>query len=520
MKKVAIYCRLSDEDKNKENELDNSESIENQRSLLIKYANDNGWQIYDIYVDDDYSGLDRNRPDFNRMIKDAENHCFDIILCKHQSRFTRDMELVEKYLHNKFIEWGIRFISVVDGVDNFDKFNKKSRQINGLINEWYCEDISESIKAVFKIKQERGDYIGSFAPYGYKKDKNNKNRLIIDEEAAKVVRMIFYYYLDGNGTQHIARILNEKGIPNPTMYKKMCGYKYINPFITNEYGLWNKTTVKRILRNKVYIGSVVQHKIKKLNYKSDKAINLKPNEWIIVEGKHEPIIDKKIFNLVQEKLDSNIRNCGIGIPHIFAGKLRCMDCKSTMTKTTNGAGSTYFRCSLYATSKNLCSNHSIKYETLVETVSQKLHYYINLFCNENSINKKLEKDKIINDNIIIITKERDKIIGDITERKNAVKALYLDKVRGSISEEQFTELNKIFCNEIEQLTKRKESLDKEIEDLTKKNRETNNFIFLINKYKNFTELTYSMVNELINYIEIGEKNSINKEQKIVIHWNF
>ena len=169
MIKVAIYCRLSDEDKDKVISTKDSESIKNQKNILIKYAAQQGWSIYKIYSDDDFSGLDNQRPAWNEMIKDAKERKFNIILCKSQSRFTRDMEVVEKYLHNKFIEWGIRFIGLTDNSDTLNKGNKKQRQINGLVNEWYCEDVSENIKSVFDMKRKEGKFIGSFACYGYKK---------------------------------------------------------------------------------------------------------------------------------------------------------------------------------------------------------------------------------------------------------------------------------------------------------------------------------------------------------------
>lgn len=158
--KAAIYCRLSKEDEYKVGE---SESIQNQKSMLIQYAVENGFEIYQIYSDEDYSGIDRNRPAFNAMIQAAGEHRFDLVLAKTQSRFTRDMELVEKYLHGKFIEWGIRFIAVVDHVDTDDRANKKSRQINGLVNEWYLEDLSNNVRSVLDHKRREGQYIASFA---------------------------------------------------------------------------------------------------------------------------------------------------------------------------------------------------------------------------------------------------------------------------------------------------------------------------------------------------------------------
>ena len=226
--KAAIYCRLSkeDEDLEKENRGKESESIQNQKSMLIDYALEKGYEIYHIYSDEDYSGIDRNRPDFNRMIEAASQKKFDIILAKTQSRFTRDMELVEKYLHGKFIEWGIRFIAVVDHVDTADEYNKKSRQINGLVNEWYLEDLSNNVRSVLTHKRREGKYIGTFALYGYKKDPKDKNHLIIDSEAAEIVKYIFALYLAGNGASRIARLLNEENISSPTRYKREHGINY------------------------------------------------------------------------------------------------------------------------------------------------------------------------------------------------------------------------------------------------------------------------------------------------------
>ncbi len=171
--KAAIYCRLSKEDEDKIGE---SESIQNQKSMLLQYAMEKGFDIYQIYSDEDYSGIDRNRPAFNSMLQAASEHQFDVVLAKTQSRFTRDMELVEKYLHGKFMEWGIRFIAVVDHVDTNDTANKKSRQINGLINEWYLEDLSTNVRSVLDHKRKEGLFIGSFARYGYCKDPNAKGK--------------------------------------------------------------------------------------------------------------------------------------------------------------------------------------------------------------------------------------------------------------------------------------------------------------------------------------------------------
>lgn len=235
--KAAIYCRLSEEDKDKRHVTDDSESIQNQKSMLIQYATEQGWEIYGIYSDDDYTGADRSRPEFNRLLEDAKHKKFDIVLCKTQSRFTRELELVEKYIHGYFPIWGIRFVSIVDNADTENKGNKKSRQINGLVNEWYLEDMSENIKSVLTDKRKKGYHIGAFALYGYQKDSQQKGHLLIDEEAAEVVREVFTLFSQGYGKTAIAKILNEQGVPNPTEYKRQKGLRYQQPESQNST-LW------------------------------------------------------------------------------------------------------------------------------------------------------------------------------------------------------------------------------------------------------------------------------------------
>jgi len=240
------------EDMDKIEKGDDSESIQNQKLMLMDYAMNQGWSIHKVYSDDDYSGLNRNRPEFNKMLSDAEAGEFNIILCKTQSRFTRDMELVERYIHGMFVMWGIRFVSVVDNVDTAVKGNKKARQIYGLINEWYCEDLSENIRAVFRQKMLDGQFLGSFAPFGYKKDPDDRHKLIVDEEAAKIVRKIFDLYIKGLGCQQIAKTLIAMEIPTPTVYKQMNGFNFKNPNAAKysvNYGVWANNTIKRILQN-------------------------------------------------------------------------------------------------------------------------------------------------------------------------------------------------------------------------------------------------------------------------------
>ena len=299
--KAAIYCRLSTEDSNKITKNQESESIQNQKQLLIDYAVQKGFSIYKIYSDDNYSGLDKNRPDFNKMIEDAQKRLFDIILCKTQSRFTRDMEVFETYIHELFPLWGIRFISVIDNVDSNIKGNKKMRQINALINEWYCEDLSENIKAVLKRKMKEGQFVGAFTCYGYKKSDNNKHKLIVDKEAADIVKKIFDYYVKGYSCKKIADILTKEGVMTPTAYKQSKGSAFQNPNV-KQNASWSYNTIKKILKNQYYIGSLVQGKERKISYKDKKRVLTDKKDWIIIEKNHEAIIKEEVFYMVQERL--------------------------------------------------------------------------------------------------------------------------------------------------------------------------------------------------------------------------
>ncbi len=327
MNKVAIYCRLSEEDRNKQIKTDDSESIQNQKSMLIQYALEQDWEIYNIYSDDDYAGADRNRPEFSKLLADAEEHKFNIILCKTQSRFTREMELVEKYIHGLFPIWNIRFVSVVDNADTANKGNKKSRQINGLVNEWYLEDMSENIKSVLTSKRQNGYHIGSFALYGYKKDPDKKGHLIIDEEAAEVVRDVFKLFIQGHGKTNIARILNDRGIPNPTEYKRLKGLRYKQP---KNSTLWKYSAIADMLINETYIGNMVQGKYGSISYKSKINKPRPKDEWYIVEGTHEPIIERDLWDRVQTLIKQRAKPFKVGKIGLFAKKARCMNCGYTL----------------------------------------------------------------------------------------------------------------------------------------------------------------------------------------------
>ena len=292
MEKVAIYCRLSVEDREKERE--ESESIRNQRSLLLHYAAERGWLVHDVYADEDFSGLREDRPEFQRLLQDAEKGLFSVILCKTQSRFTRNAVTAERYLHEKFPLWGIRFVTAVDHVDTAFRSNKKARQINSLVNEWYSEELSENIRAVFRRKMEEGKFLGNYAPYGYRKDPADRHHLTIDRETAPMVQEIYRLYLLGLSCREIAGRMTRDGIPTPSQIKKQRG----EDLGRKDCREWSAGTIRKILHNPVYLGHMVQGREEKISFKEKKVRNLPKNRWSVVENTHEAIIKSEDFDEV------------------------------------------------------------------------------------------------------------------------------------------------------------------------------------------------------------------------------
>ncbi|WFR59329.1 recombinase family protein [Anaerocolumna sp. AGMB13025] len=525
MEKAAIYCRLSKEDEDKINQGDESASIQNQKLLLVNYAIGHELAVYGIYSDDDYSGLDSDRPDFKRMIKDAKNGCFNTIICKTQSRFTRDMELVEKYIHGLFPLIGVRFIGVVDNVDTDVKGNKKTRQINGLINEWYCEDLSENIRSVYKAKMEKGQFLGAYAPYGYMKDPKDKYKLIIDEEAAQVVRKIFTYFLQGYGNKQICYKLSEEKIPTPTVYKKNQGLNYENRLKDNtygsRYGIWAVTTLRQILTNRMYIGDMVQGKQKKISYKSKKVVTIPQADWITVENCHEPIIDKEVFELVQKLIKTRrYARTKEGEISLLAGKVKCLTCGSTLTKINGENKYKYLNCQLYRRSnKQQCSPHSISYYKLIEILEERIKNIIKDHLSRNPLEESLF---IENEDKKTMFKKKNELYKHQEKAenlKNVLSNLYIDKSSGLISESEYIDLKKRINDTLIETSRQIQKYKLELEELDSTDRTQSRKADLIRNYADFAKLDHELVNEFVEYIEVGEKDSENN-QEVIIHWRF
>ena len=459
--------------------------------------------------------MDSDRPDFNRMIEAAKAKKFQIVLCKSQSRFTRDMELVEKYIHGLFPIWGIRFIAVADNADTEVKGNKKARQINGLVNEWYLEDLSENVRMVFDLKRKEGKYIGGFPIYGYQKDPADKNHIIPDPEAAEVVRQIYQWSLEGHGRQSIACMLNQRGIPNPTRYKAERGWTCNHP-IQNDLGLWSKVTVGRILTNEMYTGVMIQGRRRKVSYKSKVIIDTPESEWYRVEGTHEAIIDRATFEAVQRGLKLRSRRSGTDEAHLLSGLVKCAGCGSTMSKCSNGKRA-YLRCKLYADSgkEKLCTRHSVRLDQLIDLISDRIRYYVQTYYQLDPADLQPQKDTRRE----ALEQEQKALTAQLEKRSQALKTLYLDRVSGILSEGQFVELNQSFLEEKSRLERR---LGQIVEELTERERSEDQTGLLerAQELLKLETIPRELIVGLVEKIEICEKNPDTGQQEVKVTWKF
>ena len=518
MPKVAIYCRLSEEDRNKQSETDDSNSIQNQKVMLLQYALEHGWEVFNIYSDDDYTGSDRNRPAFRQLLHDAELRKFNIVLCKTQSRFTRELELVEKYIHGLFPVWGIRFVSIVDSADTANKGNKKSRQINGLVNEWYLEDMSENIRSVLVNRRQNGFHIGAFALYGYKKDPERKGHLVIDEEAAAVVREVFTLFSQGYGKTAIARMLNDRGVPNPTEYKRLHGLRYQQPKGKNGT-LWKYSAIAGVLENEIYIGNMVQGKYGSVSYKTKQNRPRPKSEWYRVEGTHEPIIDRDLWDRVQAILAQRAKPFSGGSIGLFARKARCANCGYTMRSSKN-RGRHYLQCSNRHVAKDACTGSFISVEKLERIVIDELNRLSAEYLDKDELEQHIQfcdslqtqKNRLVSG----LSAYKKKIL----EYSKGIRELYLDKVKGILTEQDYLELSRDFSGEKERFERMMSDTQRQVEELDARLAAGDNRKAIIDQYTNLDHLTREMVEVLIDYITVGKRSPGEKNPPVEIHWNF
>ncbi len=517
--RAVLYLRLSKEDIDKVNRGDDSASIKNQRLLLTDYALAHQFKVLHVYCDDDESGLYDNRPDFEKMMTDAKLGEFDIIIAKTQSRFSRNMEHIEKYLHHDLPNLGVRFIGVVDGVDTDNEENKKSRQINGLVNEWYCEDLSKNIRSSLRAKMKDGQFLGSSCPYGYKKDLQNHNHLVIDEYAAAIVKRIYQLYLSGYGKSKIGAILSSEGILIPTLYKRqVLKENYYHSKALDTTKVWSYQTIHTILNNETYLGHLVQNKVNTLSYKDKKKKSVPKEQWIVVKNTHEPIIEQEVFDRVQ-KLQKNRTRSVVSMESngIFSGLIYCADCKHAMSRKYARHEKNKFTgyiCKTYKThGKQFCDSHSINIEDLEEAVLLSIKSEARKILKKQDIDKlrKIEPYKTSENEYELQINTIQNRIDQIETFKRKTYDSYMEDL---ISKEEYICYIADYDKKIKTLQEQKNTVQNKFDLQNKQNIQYDKWIELFKDYINIDKLTREVVLECIEKIEV------HKDYSITIYYKF
>ena len=366
---AALYIRLSKEDENE----GPSESVTNQKSLLDEFVKNNRLSVYDVYIDDGYSGTNFDRPDFQRMIGDIEAGKVNMVITKDLSRLGRDYIMTGHYMERYFPEKRVRYISLLDGIDTgVESTANDITPFRAIMNDMYAKDISRKIKSVKRDKQRKGQFIGGKPVYGYKMHPTEKNKIVVDEEAAVVVRRIFAMALDGISCRKIAAKLNEEGVPTPAAY---AGLTVPNP---GPYtGLWSSERISEMLQNETYIGNMVQGRTIKISYKSRKYLKQDRENWVVVEGTHEPLVDNETFQKVRMLVNSRRHTRSRTYDFLLKGLIFCHECGYPLAvlnrKNAAGEDVLYFVCRTYQrfTKAGVCTCHSIKEKTVTDAVIAK-----------------------------------------------------------------------------------------------------------------------------------------------------
>lgn len=516
--KVAIYLRLSKEDDDlscSSGAKSESNSISNQRKLIYDFMKLHPeLELYDEYKDDGKSGSNFDRAEFQRMMKDIEAGKVNCVVVKDQSRFGRDYIDVGKYKEKIFPKLGVRFITINEGYDSLSATSSDDLAftINSFVYDFYIRDISTKIRTNLTAKKQNGEYAGAFVAYGYVKDSNDKSKLVVDQFAADVVRDIFRWKIEGLGPQNIAVRLNELGIPSPAEYKKLSGSNYKTSFQTSSKAVWSHVSVRRILKNEIYLGVMIQGKRTTPNYKTKTVVTKAESEWLRVEGTHEAIISVRDFELVQELLrdDTHCRAGDVTVP-VYAGRIYCGDCGATaVRKTVSYAGKryVYYVCNANKHDKTVCSRHSIREDILGQVIYQTVRHQIDLLLDVDKAlrqfeNLSWEKHKLKQLDASIEIQE------EVVRKNNTLRlGIYEDLRAGLLDRSEYESLKKELAERIAEATAAIEKLNKEKREILDGVSKQQSWIEQFRQYENVTELTRPMVIHLIERINIFEDSNI------------
>ena len=523
--RAAIYCRLSKDD----DQQGESASIANQRDMLETYCEKQGWEVVAVYQDDGYTGLNMERPDLKRMMKAIERRQVNLVITKDLSRLGRNYLQTGHLIEDFFPRNGVRYIAMNDGIDTLRE-NNDIAPFKNILNEMYSKDISKKVHSSYLLKAQKGQFTGCVAPFGYRKDPEDKNHLLIDPETAPIVRLIFGYALEGHGPNHIRRRLEEQKLPCPTWWNRERGIRNVRTRWEkqdpeNGKYIWDFSVIKDLLMNPVYTGAIASQKTE-YRFKIGTIGSKRPEDWIVVEGTHEPLVDKRDFAIAQRKLKSRQRPGASGEPSLFAGLLKCGECgKSLTVRYTNAKHpQRIYSCKTYnAFGKHHCSQHRIEYDTLISLVLHKIRE-----CAAAA----LMDSEAVADRLTGNCEAEQKGQREAMERALAkdeerietlekmVLRLYEDMVAGRITENNFDLLLAKTQKEQAELKEKAAEARKRLDDEARLAVDAREWVESIQEYRDIAELDAATLNRLIKEIVVHETIDSDKTRHISIEIHF
>ena len=509
---LAKYIRLSKEDLNRGK--DDSNSVTNQKKLLDDYYRQHldEFESAETYVDDGCTGTDTNRADFQRLLADIYAKKVNCVIVKDLSRLSRNYTDAGSLIENLFVQMNVRFISLAEGVDSYlnpDSVSSILVPITNVMNDQYCYQTSKKIRQVFDYKKRNGEFIGSYAPYGYIKDPNDKHALLVDHEAAEVVKQIFSMCLSGMTVRAIVNHLNDHGGMCPSVYKQSQGLKYKCPNGQTQ-PMWSTITISNMLKNPVYVGNMAQGRNRVKSYKIHKIEAVPEKDWIVVPNTHEPIIDREAFEKVKQLLKRDTRTSPKQKQlYLFSGFLRCADCGRAMSRIASKELYVYYQCGTYKSlSKKACTMHSIKSTRLEAAVLYAIRQQVHLAVSYSAIVSKinlapLKKSQSIRLNELITAKEKE-----LTKIMRYKQALYQDWKDGHITHNDYRHMSEDYEQQNEAIGTVIANLKKERDELENGIDTENPFLATFRKYENIDKLTREILIELVDHIKVYEGGDI------------
>ena len=519
---TALYCRLSRDDEYS----GDSMSVQTQKAMLDRFARGQGFTNCQFFVDDGYSGTNYNRPDFQRLLALVEDGKVGIIIVKDLSRLGRDYLQTGYYRDVVFPEHDTRFIAINDNVDSANGDNEFA-PFKDIINEWYAKDCSRKVRSAFRTKALNGEYTGGYPAYGYCKDPEDKHHLIPDEHAA-IVRRMFRMALEGTTCFHIAKTLEAEQVPTPRAYLMDEFGKYqANERVKHPYA-WCKTTVYQILSNPIYLGKLVSQRYTTKSFKDTRIVPRPEEDWITVEGTHEPLVDQETFDTVQKRIEIKQPASWANSHNIFRGLLICGGCNTRMvfSSRTGRRSVGHFCCNKHRRYGGTeCSSHYITLEQVTELLLGDIRTHASLAAADTD--RYVEhlmtlSEQNWNGEKASYQKEADKCRHRISELDAILKKLYEDRVFGNISDERYAALSADYEAEEKKLKERYDALQGLLDSFVKQSRNAKEFAKLVESYADITEVTEELLHTLVDKIVVHEKEAVDGEiaMRVDIYYRF